>query len=416
MRRLCRAFRQSRYRVVWLAAGLVLIAHTAAADEEIKIVVGFEGSCPHSLEGVRREGPTRFRIFPSWREVPGKGEDAIGRSTRLGIKVANASSEPRQVELHIDWQFHQAPATGVPTFKGGVEEYMSYRDFVVVRGPGDKDWRTVMADTDDSVGTVRLLVAPGETEVHWHPPYTYTQGEDFVESLRGNPLVKMEKLGPSDDGRNMWLLRISDDSPRKKKPALMYARCHAYESAGSYTMEGMVRWLLSGEPYALRAVREYEFYVIPMINPDGVFRGMAKFSALDGVDPQYMFPITSNVQRNMKGVMDRVKPVLHVDLHNWQSKLFDGALFFEQEPLDRFLQYMPDQIEFGKKWRHREPFPIPPKNEFAIVYCRDTYHPTTVSFEFSWFGRTANDMRGCGRKALFALLRALDEPNELGHR
>jgi hypothetical protein len=28
-------------------------------------VVGFEGSCPQSLEGVKREGPQRFRIFPA---------------------------------------------------------------------------------------------------------------------------------------------------------------------------------------------------------------------------------------------------------------------------------------------------------------------------------------------------------------
>jgi hypothetical protein len=397
----------------------MLAAGAAAAEEDLQIVVGFEGSCPHSLQGVRREGPQRFRIFPSWREIPGRGEDAVGRSTRLGFKVVNTGHAPRPVELLIDWQYHQAPAKDVPQFPGGVAEYMSYRDFVVVRGPGQPGWRTVMADGDDSVGCVRMTVAPGETEIHWHPDYTYTQGEQFVESLRGNPLVRVEKLGQSDDGRNLWLLRISDDSPRPKKPALMYARCHAYESAGSYSMEGMVGWLLSGEPYAVRAVREYEFYVIPMINPDGVYRGMAKLTSPQGVDPQFMTPTTSSVQRAMKQVMDRVKPVLHVDLHNWQSKYYDGALFLDAALLERFFRYMPDQIALGKQWRDRVPMPPPPKppgKELAFVYCQRMYHPTAVTFEWSWFGRTPDDVRTAGRTALWALLRAVEDAKTQGRR
>jgi len=272
-----------------VAGLLVLVAGTTAAGEqpaggdaaagrdELRIVVGFEGSCPQSLEGVKREGPQRFRIFPSWRIRAGTGEDAVGRSTRLGFKVVNSATSLRPVELLIDWQYHQAPLKDVPRFSG-VEEYMSYRDFVVVRGPGETAWRTVMADVEDSVGLVRLEIAPGETEIHWHPPYTYTQGDQFVDSLRGHPLVRVEKLGESDEGRNLWLLRITGDSPRAKKPALLYARLHAYESAGSYTMEGMVRWLISGEPYAAAAVRQYVFHVIPMMNPDGVFHGLGKFS------------------------------------------------------------------------------------------------------------------------------------------
>ena len=52
-----------------VAGLLVLVAGTTAAGEqpaggdaaagrdELRIVVGFEGSCPQSLEGVKREGP-----------------------------------------------------------------------------------------------------------------------------------------------------------------------------------------------------------------------------------------------------------------------------------------------------------------------------------------------------------------------
>jgi hypothetical protein len=432
MSRPCRAscaFSQStsptptRHYCAWLGTGLLALAacatargeqradgNKAAGQDELRIVVGFEGSCPQSLQGVKREGPNRFRILPSWRTSPGTGEDAVGRSTRLGFKVVNGRRSPRPVELWIDWQYHDAPEKDVPRFSG-VKEYMSYRDFVVVRGPGETAWRTVMADVEDTVGQVRLHVMPGETEIHWHPPYTYTQGEQFVASLRGQPLVKIEKLGSSDDGRNLWLLRITDDSPRAKKPALIYARVHAYESAGSYTMEGMVRWLISGEPYAAAALRQYVFHVIPMMNPDGVFRGLGKLTAPNGADPQFLTPATSRVQEILKQAIDRVQPALFIDLHNWQSKYIDGLLFLDPAVRERLVRFMPDQLQFGKHWWINEPTPSPakpPEKELARMYCQRKYNPVAVTFEFPWFGRTPDDVRAAGRTALWALLRALD--------
>lgn len=208
-----------------------------------KIIVGFEGSCPQSTEGVKSEGPDRFRLFPSWRPSPGISEEAVGRSTRLGFKVVNDTRAPEPVEILVDWQYDDAPPKDRPNFIS-MDEFMSYRDFVVVKGPGETAWRTVMGDVEGSVAAFRLHVAPGDTEIHWHPPYTYTQCEEFVSSLRGHPLVSVEKAGQSREARNVWLIRITDESPKPKKNAFIRARVHAYESAGSYALEGMVRWLL----------------------------------------------------------------------------------------------------------------------------------------------------------------------------
>lgn len=240
-----------------------------------KIVVGFEGSCPRSSEGIKEEGKDRFRILPSWRSAPGISEEAVGRSTRLGFKVVNDGAHTEDVALLVDWQYDDAPPTDRPSFPS-CAEFMSFRDFVVLRAPGEAGWRTVMGDVEGSVAEYRISVPPGETEIHWHPPYTYTQGEAFVSTLRGHSFVQVEKAGQSEEGRNVWHLRISDDSKRAKTPAMIRARVHAYESAGSYAMEGMVKWLLSHDPWALAAIRQYVFHVIPMSNPDGVFNGLGQ--------------------------------------------------------------------------------------------------------------------------------------------
>lgn len=385
-----------------------------SSEGGVRIVVGFDGSCPHDPAGVKEEGPGRLRIFPSWRSSPGVDEEAVGRSTRLGFKVANSGPAAVPVDLWIDWQYHDAPPKDRPSF-ASVDEFMSYRDFVVVRGPGETGWRTVMADVSDSVAHVRLQAPPGETEVHWHPPYNYTQSEQFVGSLRNHPLVQVEKIGHSPEGRNLWLLRISDASPRSKKNFLIRARVHAYESASSYAMEGMVRWLLSEEAYAAAALHEYVFFVIPMANPDGVYNGLGSLTAPRGTNLASIPYEPDATTLPLKQAIDRVRPAVAIDLHNWQNKHTDGLLGLEPAIRERFVRYMPDQLEFGKQWVIRDRTPLsakPPEKELFRHYCDRNFGSLVVTFEFPWFGRTVDDMRATGRKALWALLRALDPPRD----
>jgi len=376
------------------------------------IIVGFEGSCPQSYEGVKPEGLNRFRLFPSWRPSPGISEEAVGRSTRLGFKVLNETPSAEKVELLIDWQYDDAPPKDRPSFVS-IDEFMSYRDFVVVKGPGETAWRTVMGDVEGSVAAFRLQVAPGETEIHWHPPYTYTQCEEFVSSLRGHPLVQVEKAGQSREGRNVWLVRITDESTKPKRNAFIRARVHAYESAGSCALEGMVRWLLSGDAYALAALRRYVFHFIPMSNPDGVFNGLGRLTWPRGADLTWVASVPDPVHDLMKQTADRLKPFFYIDLHNWQCKHVDGLLSLDPEVRGRFLRFMPDQLEFGKRWSIREPGPVPqtpPPMESLGQYCRRVHGTLPVAFEFPWFGRTADDVRATGQRTLWALLHALDEP------
>lgn len=399
------------------ACGLPLVAlmlsgAALAEGKKVEVVVGFDGSCPFSDAGVKREGPSAFRVFPSWRGSTGISEEAVGRSTRLGIKLVHRAPARVPVDLWIDWQYDQAPPKDRPSF-ASAEEFMSYRNFVVVGPPEREEWRTVMADVEGSVAHVRLDLPPGETEVHWHPPYNYARGERFVAELRSHPLVKVERIGHSPEGRNLWLLRISDGSRRTKKNFLIRARVHAYESGGSYAMEGMVLWLLSNNAYAAAALREYVFCVIPMANPDGVHNGLGRLTAPQGADLSFLSYRADPAGDSMRQVIDRLRPAVAIDLHNWQSKHVDGLLGLAPPVRERFVRFMPDQLDTGKEWMIRDPQPLSaqaPERELFRNYCERNFQSLAVAFEFPWFGRGTDDMRTVGRKCLWALLRALDPP------
>lgn len=417
--------RVSRRSFVRIGTGLMLLplgvararseppapAKGTLGPSTLRILTEFEGSCPHSPKGIQELAPNRFRILPSWRASHGVSEEAVGRSTRLGFRVLNERQATEHVELLIDWQYNDAPPKDRPGF-ASVAEFMSFRDFVVVQWPGRTDWQTVMADVDGTIARLVLQIPPGQTEIHWHPPYTYSQSEQFVASLRANPLVAVEQIGQSEEGRNLWMVKITDGSSLPKKPVMIRARVHAYESAGSYAMEGMVRWLLSGEPYSTAALHEYAFYVMPMANPDGVANGLGRLTSPQGADLVWVVSKPDRAHTAINQAVDRVRPIWFIDLHNWQNKRTDGLLGLDPEIRKHFLRFMPDQLEFGKQWMIREPWPIPPTpppQEFVSMHCRRKFGASTVSFEFPWFGRTVDDVRAVGRRALWALLRAVDE-------
>ncbi len=375
----------------------------------LTIEVGFDGSCPHRMDGIRQDSENEFTIFPSWRHTPGLWEDAVGRTTRLGFRVRNDHSKPVRGVFHVDWQYDEA-SPDVPTSSAIAtrERYMSYRDFCVAQFPGASEWRYVIGVVDKSSATFEIELPPGATDIHWHPPYNYAQGEAFVEGLRGKPWTEIEKIGSSSEDRNLWLIRISDNSRAAKKPLMIAARMHAYESGGSYIMEGMVDFLLSDNPWAAEARRDWECFVVPMVNPDGVAAGLGKLTHPRGADLQMALPeIDDGAYRAVKAAVDRVQPAYFIDPHNWQSKEIDGCIDMDAKRWPRFEALMPPAREFGKRWFWREPnddVQLSGGRETYRKYCRTRFGSTGVAFETSWFGRQPEDVRAFGRKALWATL------------
>jgi hypothetical protein len=106
-------------------------------------------------------------------------------------------------------------------------------------------------------------------------PYTFTDLQHYLNSIKGNPHVEIRIPGYSQEGRPVYALKITDASVplAGKKRVFMHARTHAAETSPSFLLEGMIQHLLSGTPEAAALLASFEWYIFPMQNVDGVVAG-----------------------------------------------------------------------------------------------------------------------------------------------
>src|SRR5687768_17076348 len=106
--------------------------------------------------------------------------------------------------------------------------------------------------------------------------YRYDELTELVHACaREHPeLVAVESIGPSHEGRDIWLLTLTNRAtgPHEEKPAFwLDANIHATELAGSSAALHLVHRLLDGygqDEKVTRALDTRCFYIVPRINPD----------------------------------------------------------------------------------------------------------------------------------------------------
>jgi hypothetical protein len=118
-------------------------------------------------------------------------------------------------------------------------------------------------------------------------PYPYQRVVEHTKRIASSPWVHPTApggeslvIGKSPGGiddmdrkirpRNIYGYRLSDDrAERMKTKVVLVSGVHANESLSSYVLEGLVDFLISDAPEAQALRRRAEFFVYPMVNPDG---------------------------------------------------------------------------------------------------------------------------------------------------
>ena len=112
-------------------------------------------------------------------------------------------------------------------------------------------------------------------------PFTYTNlNEDLRDLCRDVERAKWvtrSELCRSVSDNAVDLLCITAPAPyselKKRKSVVLSARVHPGETMASYIMKGVIEMLTGPSVQAAELRQRYKFYLVPMLNPDGVVNG-----------------------------------------------------------------------------------------------------------------------------------------------
>ena len=386
-----------------------------------------DGGTPRSPDCIRqRGGEISVRVR---RE---EGRNSLDHApSRLNLVLRNRANEPIQVRLALDLSDRgdgqepsRAPLWGAP----------QERDYVFLRPPRGV-WQRVDGEIQHWTVRVTLHLEPGDSLLALSPEYTYGDYLRFVHSLSEGPLLRKVLLGRSDGGREHWGLRITDpEGPQEKKLRfLLAARAHAYETFGSFAVEGMIRYLLGNPPEA--NLKLFDFEVLPMLNVDGVAQGYEYTEGFEHGPGRDLTACASG--RLYFQRIDEWQPHILVSLHNWITpRALDLMSYTDADsagrPIDRAQEmlraFFPPQTQYGKRWLNDMEPPLAqnwmledekesPKLTNPEVYAHIRYRTEIWVPEFPWFGRDDGDpvqiAFETGRLYLRALLQTLVRTHSL---
>ncbi|KAK4467595.1 hypothetical protein MN116_000259, partial [Schistosoma mekongi] len=222
-------------------------------------------------------------------------------------------------------------------------------------------------------------------------PYTYTHLKyDLNELLIKvkedkslNKTIKCQVLCQTKAGNSCFLVTLNDQniSNKEKYAVVITARVHPGETNSSWIIRGFLQFLTSNDTIAVTLKKQYAFYIIPMLNPDGVIVGNYRCS-LTGRDlnrnyrhpRKDFFPTVWSVKQLVKWCKKTYKDVIYCDMHGHSRR--NNIFMYGCDPLYRHSKI----FHHNKQTLHERILPYILSQQatkyFSFPNCRFTVHPS----------------------------------------
>lgn len=189
------------------------------------------------------------------------------------------------------------------------------------RGSGDPAaFSVIVAKDNDSVS---ITLPPGEGVVSSQPLITSAHYDKLLRQLAKSARGRRMTLGQSHDGRSVEAVRLGNaDAPNL---VVMLGRQHPPEVTGAVAMEAFSRKIAKLVRSGAIDGQEFQFLIVPLLNPDGVARGHWRAN-LGGTDLNrdwgtFKQPETRAVGDWLAKLSTKVRPVLMLDFHSTNRNL-----------------------------------------------------------------------------------------------
>lgn len=212
-----------------------------------------------------------------------------------GNIVVHACAAPSSIELsirhdvgdeHLQWFYFRVSGAREQDLRmrvrnAGTSSYpRGWEGYQACSSVDRKHWTRVPTTYDGSELVIEHRPAADLVYYAYFAPYSLERHYDLIARSATHPLVALERLGATPEGRDLDLLRIGEES-KTKKPCWIIARQHPGETMAEWLIEGLLERLLdTNDPVSRRLLRVATFYVVPNMNPDGTARGHLRCNAL----------------------------------------------------------------------------------------------------------------------------------------
>ncbi len=170
-------------------------------------------------------------------------------------------------------------------------------------------------------------------------------------------LAKLESIGKTFEGRDIWLMTVSDPamgSPESKKAFCMDGNIHGGEVASSMVVMETLNRLLEGygkDEKITRLLRKTTVYAIPRIHADGAELYLTTPGSVRGSVEKVFPPQDGVVPRDLNGDGWIVKIRVRNPAGKWKVSLLDPRIMEERDPLDTegvFYDLLPEGMLRGE--------------------------------------------------------------------
>ncbi|XP_029050884.1 cytosolic carboxypeptidase 6 isoform X1 [Osmia bicornis bicornis] len=238
-------------------------------------------------------------------------------------------------------------------------------------------------------------------------PYSYSRYLAHLDNLCTRiTCTKRETLATSVQKRKIELITISsnldDTRDRSRRVVVVLARIHPGESPSSFVCQGLMDFLVSSHPIA-QVLRNYVvFKVVPMLNPDGVFLGNYRSTAIgadlnrswnkisDWIHPALVAikPMLKNLDKSSRTPLDCV-----LDLHAHTNatgifvygNTYDDVYRYERHiVLPKLLAQHAEGYEMGHTMYNQDPHKAGTARRYLCSILKE--HVNCYSIEVSMYG------------------------------
>lgn len=160
------------------------------------------------------------------------------------------------------------PASGVSKFK-----------LALAVSSDGQTWKRIVSEEHAEDAAFIEFKVPLEsecTQIARVVPYTDADLQAALKRYRLRPDCRVYNVGATVEGRPLEMIEAG--SPSAPHSIFLRARAHPWEAGGSWMVEGLLDYVLSDDPEAVKIRAAVRFCIMPMANKDGVYRGMTRFN------------------------------------------------------------------------------------------------------------------------------------------